>query len=96
MFLPGNIGAKDKEEEARKAAFKKIEAWSLEIIPSEIRDEAQVSVQEVQCGDPNCAPIDTAVTIVFNRYVPHDTAGLSEYPRFIGIYYCVTVGLGNK
>ena len=69
MFLPENAAAKSKEEEERKAAFKKIEQWSMEIIPQEIRSEAQVSVQEVQCGDPNCAPIDTAVSIVFNRYV---------------------------
>ena len=69
MFLPENVASQNKEEEERKAAFKKIEQWSLEIIPQEIRGEAQVSVQEVQCGDPNCAPIDTAVTIVFNRYV---------------------------
>lgn len=69
MFLPGNEAAKQKEEEERKAAFKKIEAWSLEIISAELRNDASVSVQEVQCGDPECAPIDTAVTIVFNRYV---------------------------
>jgi hypothetical protein len=69
MFLPGNQAEKDKEEEERKAAFKKIEEWSLETIPAEIRGEAQISVQEVQCGDPQCAPIDTAVTITFEKYV---------------------------
>ena len=68
MFLPGNQAALQEEEKARKEGFKKIEAWSLELIPEEIRDAASVSVQEVQCGDPQCAPIDTAVTIVFQRY----------------------------
>ena len=69
MFLPENQASKGKEDEERKAGFKKIEAWSLDIIPSKLRKDASVSVQEVQCGDPDCAPIDTAVTIVFNRYV---------------------------
>ena len=73
MFLPGNQDARKKEEEERKAAFKNVEAWSLDIIPAAIREEATVSVQEVQCGDPQCAPIDTAVTIVFHRYVVSGT-----------------------
>ncbi len=69
MFLPDNQASKEKEDEDRKAAFKNIEAWSLEIIPTELRNDVSVSVQEVQCGDPECSPIDTVVTIVYNRYV---------------------------
>eukprot|EP00934_Nitzschia_sp_Nitz4_P007080 Nitzschia sp. Nitz4//scaffold1_size375055//176227//176860//NITZ4_000270-RA/size375055-augustus-gene-0.674-mRNA-1//1//CDS//3329541027//7070//frame0 len=65
MFLPGNQEEKKREEEARKIAFRNIENWSLELIPEAIRKDATISVQEVQCGDPECAPIDTAVTIVF-------------------------------
>lgn len=67
MFLPENVANKEKEEVERKAAFQNIEAWSMEIIPEALRPDASVSVQEVQCGDPQCAPIDTAVTIVFTR-----------------------------
>ena len=78
MFLPGNLAEKDKEEKERKSAFQNIEAWSLEIIPDAIRGDASVSVQEVQCGDPQCAPIDTAVTIVFTRYVELRTHGTSS------------------
>jgi hypothetical protein len=69
MFLPSNVDAQKQEAEIRKAAFKSIEAWSMEFIPEEIRKEAYVSVQEVVCGDPQCSPIDTAVTITFARYV---------------------------
>jgi hypothetical protein len=67
MFLPSSVSENQKKEEERRSAFKDIEGWSLEIIPQAIRDEAQVSIQEVQCGDPTCAPIDTAITIQFNR-----------------------------
>jgi hypothetical protein len=68
MFLPSSVSENQKKEEERRSAFRDIEGWSLEIIPQAIRDEAQVSIQEVQCGDPTCAPIDTAITIQFNRY----------------------------
>ena len=68
MFLPENVATNDEKEKERRAAFQKIEAWSLEIIPPDIRNEASVSVQEVVCGDPECAPVDTAVTIDFARY----------------------------
>lgn len=67
MFMPGaEVGAKQAEE-ARNVAFKMIERWALEFMPAEIRDDAVVSSQEVMCGDPDCAPIDTAVTIQFSR-----------------------------
>jgi len=65
MFLPESVNENKQKEEERKAAFANIERWSLEIIPEAIRADATVSIQEVQCGDPMCAPIDTAVTILF-------------------------------
>lgn len=67
MFLPSAVEENRAKEDDRKAAFKNIEQWALERIPEAIRKEAQVSIQEVQCGDPMCAPIDTAVTILFSR-----------------------------
>jgi hypothetical protein len=74
MFLPTAVQENKKKEDDRKAAFKNIEQWSLELIPGTIRSEAQVSSQEVQCGDPMCAPIDTAVTIQFSRYVHNEVS----------------------
>jgi hypothetical protein len=68
MFLPENINAKLQEEEVRKKAFANIETWSSEIIPETIRPDCVVSVQELKCGDPECSPIDTAVTLTFSRY----------------------------
>ncbi|KAG7373007.1 hypothetical protein IV203_033731 [Nitzschia inconspicua] len=66
MFLPTAVEENKRKEADRKAAFKNIEGWCLQIIPETIRNDAQVSIQEVQCGDPMCAPIDTAVTIQFS------------------------------
>ena len=67
MFLPSGLTASQKAEEDRTAAYQRIEAWGLELVPQAIREQAQISCQEIQCGDPNCAPIDTAVTVLFAR-----------------------------
>jgi len=64
-FLPNKNAAAQKA--AEKVLFSKIEGWCLEIIPLDLRAEVQVSVSEVQCGDPDCSPIDTVITIIFNR-----------------------------
>ena len=68
MFLPENVASNQQKELDRLGAFKFIEQWCLEIMPAEIRADASVSIQELSCQDPNCSPIDTAVTILFKRY----------------------------
>lgn len=65
MFLPDSTHGDDAEE--RKAACARVEEMCLNLVPQELREDVQISVQEVQCGDPNCAPIDTAITVIFNR-----------------------------
>lgn len=68
MFLPKNE-AEDAEakaaELARREGYTRIEGWVAETIPTEIRQGVTISVQEVVCGDPECAPIDTAIAILF-------------------------------
>mmetsp|Transcript_20358 Transcript_20358/g.22777 ORF Transcript_20358/g.22777 Transcript_20358/m.22777 type:complete len:228 (-) Transcript_20358:186-869(-) len=64
MFLPNNKA--DEEKKVKRSILDRIELWSLDLIEEEIRDAVQLAIQEVICGDPNCAPIDTIVTIVFN------------------------------
>lgn len=71
MFLPGNKttdAAKAKADAERNQAYSRIEDWAREEIPLSIRDGVNISVQEVICGDPTCAPIDTAIAIIFPRY----------------------------
>jgi hypothetical protein len=65
MFLPGRSA--EKEAADKKKLFQRIENWCLEIIPVTCKVGAEVSSQEVQCGDPECSPIDTVVTIFFER-----------------------------
>ncbi len=70
MFLPQNdvtVAEKQEAEKARREAYSRIEQWTIEEIPGEIREGVTITVQEIQCGDPNCSPIDTAVAIMFPR-----------------------------
>jgi hypothetical protein len=59
-FLPNDNAA--AEEKERRAAYERIEGWALDLIPQELREDVQILVQKVQCGDPNCSPIDTTMT----------------------------------
>ena len=70
MFLPENM--RDTTAEAladarRNNAYCEIERWARELIPGSIRSGVEISVQEIQCGDPSCSPIDTALSILFPR-----------------------------
>lgn len=68
MFLPKSQDEKSEEAAAttaRKEAYVRIEKWATDAVPEGIRSDLQIEVQEVQCGDPNCAPIDTAIMITF-------------------------------
>ena len=67
MFMPGQPAEDPRAVADRKAGMARVEEWSLMLIPPDIREGVIVTVQEVQCGDPECAPIDTAITIVFPR-----------------------------
>jgi hypothetical protein len=67
MFLPGVDSQQQKE--VKRQAFRRIEQWCEAQLPEHVRPDCMVSVQEVVCGDPSCAPIDTAVTLSFKRYV---------------------------
>jgi hypothetical protein len=70
MFLPksdtdtSNLRA---AEAARHEGYARIEVWAMDTIPASIRRGVTITMQEVQCGDPECAPIDTAVAIMFPR-----------------------------
>jgi hypothetical protein len=66
MFLPGR--SVEDEKKKLQLAYKKIEEYCLQLMPEDppaIRDECTISAQEVQCGDPQCAPIDTMITLLF-------------------------------
>ena len=65
MFLPGRSVQDEKAK--LQQAYKKIEAMCTNLLPPPLRAACTISAQEVQCGDPQCAPIDTMVTLQFDR-----------------------------
>lgn len=67
MFMPGR-NAEEERQELHKE-YRRVESICLELLPLDpaIREASTISVQEVVCGDPECSPIDTIVTIMFPR-----------------------------
>jgi hypothetical protein len=70
MFLPtGEQSSAANSEQDREAQLRKryaaLENVILDRINPAHRSAAEVHVQEVQCGDPSCAPIDTVCMIMF-------------------------------
>jgi hypothetical protein len=66
MFLPGRNVQQELQEKQRM--YRRIEDLATSLLPPQFVQDCTVSVQEVQCGDPNCAPIDTVITLLFGRY----------------------------
>jgi hypothetical protein len=65
MFMPGrNI---QQELAEKQAHYRRIEAMAEQLIPDEFRKACSISIQEKACGDPSCAPIDTVITLLFDR-----------------------------
>jgi len=75
MFLPPGTKAEEGQELSNKQSaagegelrktYAAVESMIMSRIKPEHHDSAQVHVQEVQCGDPSCAPIDTVCMIMF-------------------------------
>jgi hypothetical protein len=66
----GSSSSNNDEEVKKKAAIQQIERWALAMIESEtIRNACIISIQEIICGDPSCAPVDTVVVFTFEEYV---------------------------
>jgi hypothetical protein len=84
-FLPSNITKQKKEEQKRREIYARIEQYALNCMSPSIRqcEGLEISVQEFQCGDPSCSPVDTAVTITFARGggmfgIPNEAKDITE------------------
>ena len=65
MFMPGrNI---QQELADKQAHYRRLEGLVEELIPQHLQAACTIMVQEMQCGDPQCAPIDTVITLLFER-----------------------------
>ncbi|EEH55485.1 uncharacterized protein MICPUCDRAFT_40998 [Micromonas pusilla CCMP1545] len=70
-FMKGPFSLPSKEakeaEKKKRAAIARVKKWVEQHMPPEYLEDRKcvVDVSEVQCGDPNCAPIDTIVRLIF-------------------------------
>jgi hypothetical protein len=84
MFDPN----KNKAAKAAKLALRKqenrIKEHCLSLIPEAFKDGLLIDVKEIICGDPECAPIDTVITLVWEPIgkgifaLPYSTSELTN------------------
>ena len=91
MFDPAGVTKKKAEAAAVRAACARVRGMVLAIMPESMRGEGaeanpEVKVREVQCGDPECAPIDTSVEFWF---------GDDGHPQGFGLAMEAREGSGN-
>lgn len=65
MFNPNATADKAKEKNVKKQALKRLEEWCKSIIPVELHEGILIDIQEVICGDPECAPVDTVFYLMW-------------------------------
>mmetsp|Transcript_11593 Transcript_11593/g.31240 ORF Transcript_11593/g.31240 Transcript_11593/m.31240 type:complete len:270 (-) Transcript_11593:256-1065(-) len=56
-----------KEKARERKACGRVKEMVLELIPPELQDGIIVSVQQMACGDPGCAPIDTIINLTWQE-----------------------------
>jgi len=76
MFDPANLGEQAQKKKLLDALSKRIYA---RIIPP-YKEHLIVSCKEVACGDPNCSPIDTVVTLLWTEGPGAAGRGLFGFP----------------
>ena len=84
MAGPFKLPTKENQdaEKLKRDSINKVKHWAELYIPAEVLQtrDCIVDVSEIQCGDPNCAPIDTVVRLLFKGNVGY------AFSRFRFVY----------
>ena len=68
MFDPEAAKKRKEGKRDKREAQHNIKQWVLEALSEAMRADVEtVSIREVQCGDPNCSPVDTTIQIIFKE-----------------------------
>ena len=69
-----NFGIKTNKSGAEKQSISLIKAWitsRLQILKisnsDRVEEIIQILVNEVQCSEPNCVPVETLIVIIFSQ-----------------------------
>lgn len=65
MFDPTKASKTKAEKAQKKKVLEELKSWAFECVPEDLRQDLIIDVNEVVCGDPSCAPIDTFVQFVW-------------------------------
>ena len=65
MFDPNAARRNQSLKVIKKNASKMVKEWILQMLPIDCQPGLNINVKEVACGDPNCAPIDTIVSLIW-------------------------------
>lgn len=82
MFDPSKIEEIEAEKQLLREASARIEAWAKALMPEEARSAVRVNVSQVECGDPDCSPIDTAIEF-YGPGTIHYAFGLPKMARHV-------------
>jgi hypothetical protein len=67
MFDPSKQSQAKLEALTKKRAQASVKEKCLQLVPMELQEGLLIDVKEVQCGDPNCSPIDTLISLVWTE-----------------------------
>ena len=68
QFDPSAVKGKKDIAQIKKKAQESIKGWVLDLLPEKYKPDVEMVVcREFQCGDPKCAPIDTAIQVFFKE-----------------------------
>lgn len=65
MFNPKAAAKEKGEKAAKRKALDNLKSWSLALVPIDLQEGLIIDINEVVCGDPSCAPVDTVFTLVW-------------------------------
>lgn len=68
MFDPNALKKRKEEEQIKRQACEAVKQKCLHLIPMELQANLLINVVEQACGDPNCSPVDTMVSLTWTQY----------------------------
>lgn len=65
MFDPAKVKAKKTQKDDEAILLNQLRAWCYELVPIEYHMNLDIDIKEIECLDPECAPIDSVFTFVW-------------------------------
>ena len=80
LFNPDAARQQAQQRAAERRACARVKDMVLEMIPAEFQTGLIVSVSQVLCGEPGCAPIDTVILLTWDHGLSKVRADINPGP----------------